>query len=109
VCPWVHVHPTERNGGDIINNEDKIPFEQKEIAKYAEGVVTTKNLEMVLRFHFETGCPLYMFKRNTNVMDWLKENDVRIEENNLRKMYCVKIGFLTGSIVRDAMVKIHEE
>jgi hypothetical protein len=95
--------------GDVIMEEENLPFEEQELTKYAEGVVMTKNLEMVVRFHFEANQPLYMFKRNTSFMDWLKENDVRIEENNLRKMYCVKLGFLTGSFLRDATVKIHEK
>jgi hypothetical protein len=42
-------------------------------------------------------------------MDWLKENNVKIEEYNLRNMYCAKLGILTGSIAKDETVKIHEE
>jgi hypothetical protein len=71
VYPMVHVHPIEK--GDIINEEDKLPFEKEEIAKYAKGLVTTRNLEMVVRFHFEATCLMYMFKCNTPFMDWLKE------------------------------------
>jgi hypothetical protein len=42
-------------------------------------------------------------------MDCLKENNVRIEENKLRQIYCVELGILTGSIAKDETVKLHEE
>jgi hypothetical protein len=42
-------------------------------------------------------------------MDWLKENDVRIKENGLKKIHSVKVGILMKSIKKDEMVKFHEE
>jgi hypothetical protein len=46
VCPWVIIHPISGCKGEIIKDEDNIPFWGEGIKKYAEGVVVIK-MEMV--------------------------------------------------------------
>lgn len=93
-----------------IELEEHIMYNNNFYKHYLESPkFNTFNKVFVTRIHFICKKPFHWMKKNTYLQQWLQNEKIRLEENNIEEMHCPKVGFLTQSHPRMSLVKIYEE
>jgi hypothetical protein len=111
VMPLIRIVPIENKratASDIESPEDII-FDEDFYSNYMEDPKYTTNRQLVFRLHFISKKPFFWYKKNIQLQKWLKNEMIRLEENNIPEIHCPKVGFLTDCHPRVSMVAIYED
>jgi hypothetical protein len=96
VMPLTEIIPyiSSSTAGSIRSDND-VTLDANYHREYLEGA-KKKNGEFIARVHFVSKKPFFWIRRDINLKEWLKDENITLEENNLESRYTTRIGFLTN-------------
>jgi hypothetical protein len=110
VLPYIKIVPFDSQRTEIsdITSLEDIKFDETFCSHYIEDPTVTYNNNYICRIHFVAKKPFFWFKRNIHFQQWLKQESIRLEENNTPTIHCPKVGFLIKGHPRESLIKVYE-
>jgi hypothetical protein len=95
---------------EIITEIDEIPTSQSKIDCYLEApTVNTKTHSYHARIHIMCMKPLFIIIKNKEFLQWLTENRIYLEENDLSEIMPTNAGIILFVHPRNSLILNHQE